>query len=78
VSRRAAELAADLGFRQRVTKVHRLGPRAVAELLAEVAVEADVLDVVDEALDAFCRLDFETLQAVGGDRLPPLPIREVA
>ena len=75
---KAAEMVADLRFRQKAAKVHALGVRATTELLAQIAVLAGALDVVDGALDDFCRLDAKTLRAVGGDRLPPLPIREVA
>ena len=76
--RRAAELVADLRFRQKAAKVHALGVGATTELLAQIAVLAGALDVVDDALDDFCRLDAKTLRAVGGDHLPPLPIRQVA
>ena len=74
----AAELVADLRFRQRAAKIHRLGTRPMIELLAEVAVRCDACDLLDEALDRYCALDARVLQRVGGDELPPLPIREVA
>ena len=32
----AAEIVADLRFRRQVLRLHRLGPRAMAELLAEI------------------------------------------
>ena len=32
----AAEVVADLAFRRKVERLHRLGPRAVTELLTEI------------------------------------------
>ncbi|MCG5240851.1 citrate/2-methylcitrate synthase [Azospirillum doebereinerae] len=58
-------------------RLHGLGPRAVHELLTEVAtvhgLEADVLD----RLERYGRLDPNTAAALGGDRFPPRPILAV-
>jgi hypothetical protein len=47
-----------------------LGTRALLEAL--LAVENG--DSVDRVLSDFARLDLSTLRAVGGDRLPPVPL----
>ena len=66
-------MVADLKFRQLVEHLHRLGPRAVAELLCEVAKGEDL----DRALEPYQRLTPDLLKALGGDRFPPVPIHEV-
>ena len=50
-----------------------LGDRAIVEAL--IAVENG--DSVDRVLVDFGRIDAGILRAVGGDRLPPLPIYAV-
>ena len=59
--------------------VHRLGARALAELLAELARDrCDLVGTLD-ILDAWrAGLTPELLRAAGGDRFPPRPLREVA
>jgi len=54
-------------FRNAAERVHALGPRCVAELLAEVGAD---LDLVEQ----YARLDefpAELLIAIGADRWPP-------
>ncbi len=59
--------------------VHTLGPRAVAELLAQVAREGRDLPGTLDLMDQWrAGLSVETLTAAGGDRFPPRPLREVA
>ena len=59
--------------------LHRLGARALAELLAQVAREGRDLDGVLDLLDAWrAGLTPELLHAAGGDRFPPRPLRVVA
>ena len=59
--------------------VHALGPRAVAEMVAQVAREGldlpGTLDLMDRWRDG---LSAERLAATHGDRFPPRPLREVA
>ncbi|MFC7332929.1 hypothetical protein [Rhodocista pekingensis] len=59
--------------------LHRLGPRAVLELLEELE-RAHRLPpgALDDLLDSYATLDPAVLRALGGDRFPPRPIREVA
>ena len=73
----AAEVISDLKFRRQVEHLHRLGPRAVGELLAEIGVERSIRTVVDRKLQRYSELEPETLQAAGGDGFWPVPLREV-
>jgi hypothetical protein len=51
--------------------VHRLGARAVYEMLVDIAERADALDVVDERLSEYADLDPAVLRAAKGDRFCP-------
>ncbi len=66
-------MVADLRFRRQVEHLHRLGPRAIGELLCEVAGGKDL----DRALEPYQRLTPDLLKALGGNRFPPVPIHEV-
>ena len=58
--------------------LHGLGPRAVAELLQEIAqahsIEADTLD----RMERYRVIDRDTLVALGVDGFPTRPLRRVA
>lgn len=69
----AAEVVASLRFRQQVEHLYRLGPRAIGELLREVADDENL----GNALAAYQRLTPDVIKALGGDRGPPRPIHEV-
>ena len=69
----AAEVVASLRFRQQIEHLYRLGPRAIGELLREVADDENL----GTALAAYQRLTPDVLKALGGDRYPPRPIYEV-
>ena len=58
---------------RQIEHVYRLGVRAVAEMLFEVAEGGDL----DRALEAYERLTPALLAAMGGDRFPPLPLHEI-
>ncbi len=73
----AAEIGARLHFRRQVERLHRLGPRATAELLAEIGAERGIQTVIDQKLDTYIEIEPETLDAAGGDVFSPLPIHEV-
>ena len=68
-----ADMAARHKRQRQIEHLHRLGPRAVEELIREVAAGKDV----DTALAAYQRLTPGLLKALGGDRFPPLPMYEV-
>ena len=73
----AAEIVADLKFRRQVEHLHRLGARAVGELLAELSAERGIRTVVDRKLERYAELDRGALQATGGDEFWPAPLNEV-
>ena len=59
--------------------LHRLGARALAELLAELARDRCDLAGTLDRLDAWrAGPSPELLRAAGGDRFPPRPLRVVA
>ncbi|HWX50540.1 MAG TPA: hypothetical protein VNZ61_21040 [Roseomonas sp.] len=67
----------DLRLRRGAEHAWRLGPRTLAELLAEIGTRHGIHDEILRALDAYQRLSPEMIRAVGGDRFPP-SIFEVA
>ena len=71
----AAEIVADLRFRRQVKHLYRLGPRAVAELLAEISAERGITTIVDQKLATYAELDPTALEAV--DDFWPAPLHEV-
>ena len=70
----AAETVARLRFRRQVERLHRLGPRATAELLAEIGADRGIATVIDQKIDAYVNLGAGALEAAGGDDFwqPPL------
>ncbi len=73
----AAETVARLRFRRQVEALHQLGPRATAELLAEIGAERSIMTIIDRKLDTYTELEPEILEVAGGDRFWPAPLREV-
>ena len=73
----AAEIVADLRFRRQVLRLHRLGPRAVGEFLAELGAERSIMTLIDHKLDTYAELKPETLEVTGGDGFWPVPVRRV-
>ena len=73
ISQIATEVVADLRRQRQIEHLHLLGPRAVGELLREVAEDDDL----DRALEAYGRLTPNLLKALGGNQFPPVPIHEV-
>ena len=72
-----ADVVADLRFQHLVKRLHRLGPRATAELLAELGSERSIGTAIDRKLATYAELEPEAIEAVGGDRFGPAPLREV-
>jgi len=64
-------------FERQVLHLHRLGPRAVAELLIEIAHCTDQSGVIADHLQAYARLDPAVLRAIGGDKFPPMALELV-
>lgn len=62
-------------FPRLVEHLHQLGPRAVGELLAEIAEAWDIPDRdLFDHLERYARLDREVLAALNGVRFAPTPL----
>ncbi len=61
-------------FQRIIERVHALGPRPLAELLAEIATATGqhvrVVDLVEE----YAQLDPDLLRFLGGDSFAPMPL----
>jgi hypothetical protein len=69
---------ADIRFRRAVTQLHALGPRVVAELLAEIAAAYLLRTPIEAMVERYIgRLDPATTRAIGADRFAPLPMRAI-
>ena len=66
----ARDIAAGPRFDRLVERVHRLGPRPLAELIAEIATATGEPGLIADRLQAYAGLDPEIVRAVGGDRFP--------
>ena len=73
----AAETVGDLRFQRRVERIHALGVRPVAELLAAIAAERGIRTLIDRKLDVFAELSPDAVEAVEGTGFWPAPIRMV-
>jgi hypothetical protein len=71
------DLVDDLRFRRQVGKLHALGPRAMAELLAEIGEQRACRTFIDQRLEAYSELNPELVKALDGDEFPRPPIYEV-
>jgi hypothetical protein len=63
----------NIHFQWLVTQVHRLGPRVIAELLAEIGAEFLIRVSIERKLERYAALDPQIQRAVGADRFPPWP-----
>ncbi len=77
IGRIAAEIVSDMRFRREVKRLHRLGPRVLAELLAEIAAERGIWILVERKIDKYAEMEPEALKAAGGDAFWQPPIHEV-
>ncbi len=70
---------AALRRRRQVDALHRLGARAVGELLDELRRHhPGIADDIDRRIARYAALDRRLLVAVGGDRWPAPPVHMVA
>jgi hypothetical protein len=58
-----------------ICRLWRLGPRAVAEFLNELAIDRDLAAEIERKLEAYASIDSSHLSALGGDRFAPSPMR---
>ncbi len=73
----AAELVAALRFRRQVERLHQLGPRATAELLAEIGAERSIQTIIEHKLATYAEIDPAAIEAAGGLEFWPAPLRAV-
>ena len=72
------DMLARLRLQRGAEHLHNLGPRATAEFLAELAAEIGGWPAMMGMLAEYQRrLSPDMLRAVGGDKFPPRPQREV-
>ena len=67
----------DLQFKHDVERLHRRGPRALLELLAEIGATRQIQTHIEARTAAFANIEPDALTVTGGDRFPPLPIHVV-
>ena len=61
-------------FERQIERLHPLGPRVLAEMLAEIARDTGRPDIVVDRVEEYTQLDPADLRAVGGDRFPAMPL----
>ena len=64
------DLIRELRRRRHVERLHRLGPRAVDELLLDIGAERHCMTAIEDKLARYAELDPGLVTAVGGDRFP--------
>ncbi len=65
-----ALVVADLEFYRDVVRLHRLGPRAVYELLTEIGEQRLCRTFIEQRVQRFSKIDPDHLAALGGDTFP--------
>ena len=65
--------AADRQFERQVLRLHKLGARAVRDLLREVGEQTMHMTTIEQVLDRYAGIDPDTLAAFSGDQFPPRP-----
>ena len=74
----AAQVVVDLRFQRRMEMPHAMGPRVMAEFVAEIIAAPLDQFTIEERLDRFLAISEEALDATGGRNLPPAPLHQVA
>jgi hypothetical protein len=75
-AQRLEELS-DLRFRRAVERLHRLGPRALYELLVERGLSRLIRTEIERQVERYSALDQAVLHAMGGDRFPAAAFHRV-
>ncbi|MCH8998781.1 MAG: hypothetical protein IID48_11075 [Proteobacteria bacterium] len=78
ISLATIEAGVDLRFRRQVERLHRLGPRALGELLAEIGEQRLCRTYLEQRVRRYSEIDPKHLAALEGDRFPRPPLYEVA
>ena len=73
----AAEIVADMKFRRQVIRLRQQGDRALCEAFAHLGAKHGIQTSIEQTVEHFADLDFEAIQATGGNDFPPIPIHEV-
>ncbi len=73
----APHVIADLRRQRHVQKLYHLGPRAIDALLIEIGAERGITTIIERKIEVFAQLEPEAIEAAGGDRFCPAPLREV-
>ena len=73
----AAEVVADLRFRNKMTVLLAMSDRPVAEMVAEFAVRHGLEAELDQVLDRYLEIPDGALDVTSGRALSPLPLHEV-
>ena len=58
-------------FERQIARVHALGPRPLAEMIAEIATATGEPGLIADRVEAYAALDPEIVRAVGADCFPP-------
>lgn len=61
-------------FERLVKRLHRLGPRPLAELLIEIAHRTGQSKFIADRLQAYAELDPAIVRALGADSFPQMPL----
>lgn len=64
-------------FERQIERLHRLGPRPIVELLAEIVHRTGQSRFIADRLQAYAELDPAVLCALGADSFPPMPLELV-
>ncbi len=72
-----APVVADLQFRRDVERLHRLGPRALYELLTEIGEQRLCRTYIEQRVQRYAEIDPDHLAAIEGDTFPRPPLWEV-
>jgi hypothetical protein len=69
---------AEIRFARAIGRLHPLGPRVLAEFLAELGAARMIRTEIEAMVERYInRLDPKIVRALGGDRFPVSPIRAV-
>jgi ProQ/FINO family len=67
----------DLRFRRDIERLHRLGARAIYELLSALGARHLLRTEIEQTVARYGRIDPATVQLAAGDRMPPTPLYQL-